>query len=144
MLRKTAVIAHGMIVILVYVAMEIATKELISQMKIIAEDITRKGKTMIDELMEKLLEEPVVNNDEIVFTSRAVELIHEISEKCKGIQIVEQTREQAEEYAKDLSAEQVYVDMLCKIVDAPTTLHMKCSVRMLIPIIDRKLRERGL
>lgn len=64
--------------------------------------------------------------------------------KCKHIQIVEQTREQAEEYAKDLSAEQVYVDMLCKIVDAPTTLHMKCSVRMLIPIIDRKLRERGL
>lgn len=67
----------------------------------------QKGKTMIDELMEKLLEEPVVDNNEIVFTSRAVELIHEISEKCKGIQIVEQTREQAEEYAKDLSAEEV-------------------------------------
>lgn len=31
-----------------------------------------------------------------------------------------------------------------KIVDAPTTLHMKCSVRMLVPIIDRKLKERGL
>ena len=102
----------------------------------------QKGKTMIDELMEKLLEEPVVDNNEIVFTSRAVELI--ISEKCKGIQIVEQTREQAEEYAKDLSAEEVYYDMLRKIVDAPTTLHMKCSVRMLVPIIDRKLKERGL
>lgn len=99
---------------------------------------------MIDELMEKLLEEPVVDNNEIVFTSRAVELIQEISEKCKGIQIVEQTREQAEEYAKDLSAEEVYYDMLRKIVDAPTTLHMKCSVRMLVPIIDRKLKERGL
>lgn len=104
----------------------------------------QKGKKMIDELMEKLLEEPVVDNNEIVFTSRAVELIHEISEKCKGIQIVEQTREQAEEYAKDLSAEEVYYDMLRKIVDAPTTLHMKCSVRMLVPIIDRKLKERGL
>ncbi|RHA05607.1 hypothetical protein DW951_03935 [Agathobacter rectalis] len=99
---------------------------------------------MIDELMEELLEEPVVNNDEIVFTSRAVELIHEISEECKGIQIVEQTREWAEEYAKNLSAEEVYYDMLRKIVDAPTTLHMKCSVRMLVPIIDRKLKERGL
>ena len=104
----------------------------------------QKGKTMIDELMEKLLEEPVVDNNEIVFTSRAVELINEFSEKCKGIQIVEQTREQAEEYAKDLSAEEVYYDMLRKIVDAPTTLHMKCSVRMLVPIIDRKLKERGL
>ena len=104
----------------------------------------QKRKTMIDELMDKLLEEPVVDNKEIVFTSRAVELILEISEKCKGIQIVEQTREQAEEYAKDLSAEEVYYDMLRKIVDAPTTLHMKCSVRMLVPIIDRKLKERGL
>lgn len=106
--------------------------------------VNAERKTMIDVLMEKLLEEPVVDNNEIVFTSRAVELIHEISEKCKGIQIVEQTREQAEEYAKDLSAEEVYYDMLRKIVDAPTTLHMKCSVRMLVPIIDRKLKERGL
>lgn len=99
---------------------------------------------MLDKMIEDLLEEPVVDNNEIVFTSRAVELIHEISEKCKGIQIVEQTREQEEEYAKDLTAEQVYYDMLCKIVDAPTTLHMKCSARMLIPIIDQKLKARGL
>ena len=99
---------------------------------------------MLDKMIEDLLEEPVVDNNEIVFTSRAVELIHEISEKCKGIQIVEQTREQAEEYARDLTAEQVYYDMLCKIVDAPTTLHMKCSARMLIPIIDQKLKARGL
>ena len=74
----------------------------------------QKGKTMIDELMEKLLEEPAVDNNEIVFTSRAVELIHEISEKCKGIQIVEQTREQAEEYAKDLSAEEKCT-MICSV-----------------------------
>lgn len=99
---------------------------------------------MIDELMEKLLEEPVAGNNEIVFTSRAVELIHEISEKCKEIPIVEKTRERAEDYAKDLTAEQVYYDMLCKIEDAPTTLHMKCSARMLIPIIDQKLKARGL
>lgn len=57
---------------------------------------------------------------------------------------MEKTKEQAEEYAKDLSAEQVYVDMLVKIVEAPTTLHMRCSARMLIPIIDRKLKEREL
>lgn len=98
----------------------------------------------MDELIEKLLEEPVADNNEIVFTSRAVELIHQISEMCKDVPIVKRTQEQAENYAKDLTAEQVYFDMLCKIVDAPTTLHMKCSARMLIPIIDRKLRERGL
>lgn len=43
---------------------------------------------MIDELMEKLLEEPVADDNEIVFTSRTVELIHQISEKCKDIPIV--------------------------------------------------------
>ena len=46
-------------------------------------------------------------------------------------------------YEKAVNAERKDNDR-CKIVDAPTTLHMKCSVRMLIPIIDRKLRERGL
>lgn len=91
---------------------------------------------MLDKMIEDLLEEPVVDNNEIVFTSRAVELIHQISEKCKDIPIVKRTQEQAEDYAKDLTAEQVYHDMLCKIVDAPTALHMKCSARMLIPIID--------
>lgn len=99
---------------------------------------------MLDKMIEDLLEEPVVDNNEIVFTSRAVELIHQISEKCKDIPIVKRTQEQAEDYAKDLTAEQVYHDMLCKIVDAPTALHMKCSARMLIPIIDQKLKARGL
>ena len=60
---------------------------------------------MLDKMIEDLLEEPVVDNNEIVFTSRAVELIHEISEKCKGIQIVEQTREQAEEYGHSMQRE---------------------------------------
>lgn len=98
---------------------------------------------MIDKLMEKLLEEPVVNGGEIVFTSRAVKLIHQISEECKDIPIVKQTQEQAEDYAKDLTAEQVYIDMLHKIVEAPTRLHMRAAARMLIPVIDRKLKGGG-
>lgn len=96
----------------------------------------------INDLICKLLEEPVVQDDNsIVFTSTAVELIREIAEKCNDIPIVQETQEQAEEYAKDLTAEQVYVDMLHKIVAAPTSIHMKMSARMLIPIIDKKLRE---
>lgn len=99
----------------------------------------------IDGMIEALLNEPVVNDDNtITFTSRAIQLIHDTAELCQTIPIVEKTKEQAEEYAKDLSAEQVYVDMLVKIVEAPTTLHMICSARMLIPIIDSKLKERGL
>ena len=75
----------------------------------------QKGKTMIDELMEKLLEEPVVDNNEIVFTSRAVELIHEISEKCKGIQIVEQTRNRQRNMLR------IYLQRKCTMI---------CSVKL--------------
>lgn len=99
----------------------------------------------IDDMIYDLLEEPVAQKDNnIVFTSRSVELIHEIAEMCNDISIVQKTKEQAEDYAKELSAEQVYLDMLVKIVDAPTAIHMKMSAKMLIPIISRKLKERGI
>lgn len=98
---------------------------------------------MIDVLMEKLLEEPTETDDgRIAFTDRAVELIHQIADECKDIPIVKETKEQAEEYGKDLSAEEVYYDMLHKIVEAPTALHMRACVRILMPIISRKLKER--
>jgi len=99
----------------------------------------------IDDLICKLLEEPVTQEDNgIEFTSRSVELIHEIAKMCNEIPIVQKTQEQAEEYAEGLSAEQVYWDMLVKIVDAPTAIHMRLSAKMLIPIISRKLKERGI
>ena len=97
---------------------------------------------MIDDLIEKLLKETIVDNNEIVFTSEIVELIHQISKECKDIRIVKQAQKKAEKYAVNLTAEQVYYDMLCKIVNAPTTVHMKCSIYILIPIIDKKLQER--
>lgn len=99
----------------------------------------------INDLICELLEEPVTQEDNsIEFTSRSVELIHEIAEMCNEIPIVQKTKEQTEDYAKELSAEQVYLDMLVKIADAPTAIHMKMSAKMLIPIISRKLKERGL
>ena len=99
----------------------------------------------IDDLICELLDEPVGQEDNsVAFTNRSVELIHEIAEKCSTIPIVEKTKEQAEDYAKELSAEQVYLDMLVKIVEAPTAIHMKMSAKMLIPIISRKLKERGI
>ncbi len=96
----------------------------------------------IDEMIEDLLEMEVVGPDNsIVFSAEAKQLIHSIAEKCSKIPIVQETQEQAEEYARDLSAEQVYTDMLYKIVEAPTKIHMRVSARMLVPIIDQKLRD---
>lgn len=98
----------------------------------------------VDEMIERLLDMDIVGEDNsIVFTDGAKQLIHEIAEKCSTIPIVDETREQAEEYARGLSAEQVYTDMLYKIVEAPTRIHMRVSARMLIPIIDQKLQNVG-
>jgi len=97
----------------------------------------------IDDLICDLLDQPVVQKDNsIVFNSNTVELIHEIAGRYNGIYFDQAMYEQSEEYAKNLSAEEVYYDMLVKIVTAPTQIHMKMSARLLIPIISQKLKER--
>lgn len=99
----------------------------------------------IDEMIEKLMDMDIVrDNNTVIFSDEATQLIHEIANKCNIIPLIEKTKEQADDYAKELSAEQVYLDMLVKIVVAPTTLHMKMSAKLLIPIISRKLKERGI
>ncbi len=98
----------------------------------------------IDDKVAVLLELPLPDkNGEIQLTDAHIQLIHEISEMCNDIPLVKDTKEQAEKYAEGVTAEQVYVDMLHKIVEAPTRLHMRAAVRMLIPIIDKKLKGGG-
>lgn len=96
----------------------------------------------IDEMIERLLDMDIVGEDNsITFTDEAKQLIHEISERCMEATIIVKNKERLDQYGKGLSAEDVYVDMLHKIVGAPTSLHVWMSARMLIPVIDQKLRE---
>lgn len=81
----------------------------------------------------------VGDSNTVTFSDEAKQLIHKIAEKCNMIPIVNETQEQAEQYGEGFTAEQIYVDMLYKIVEAPTRIHMRMSARMLIPIIDQKL-----
>ena len=109
------------------------------------EKFLRRYRMKIDDLIYELLEEPVVQEDDsIVFTSRSIELIHKIAEECNTISTVKKTQHKREEYAKGLSAEEIYIDMLIKIVYAPTSIHMRIAPKMLIPIISQKLKERGI
>lgn len=95
----------------------------------------------LDDMIADLLDMDIVKADNtVVFSNQARQLIHEIAKKCSTSRLSE-TREKAEKYARGLSAEQVYTDMLYKIVEAPTRMHMVMSARMLIPIIDKKLKE---
>ena len=73
----------------------------------------------LDDMIADLLDMDIVKADNtVVFSNEARQLIHEIAEK-------------------------VYTDMLYKIVEAPTRIHMRVSARMLIPIIDQKLQNVG-
>ena len=84
----------------------------------------------IDKMVVELLGMDIVKSDNtVVFSNEAKLLIHEIAEKCSSIPIVDETREQAEEYARGLSAEQVYTDMLYKIAEAPTRLHIRVFIK---------------
>ena len=96
----------------------------------------------IDDLICDLLNEPSMQEDDsVVFTDKALELIHEIAEKCRDIPVAKESQKRMEEYAAGLSAGEVYVDMLMKIAAAPTTVHMRMSARLLAPIISEKIKN---
>lgn len=96
----------------------------------------------VDAMIEKLLDMDIIGEDNtVVFSEEAKQLIHEISEECVKAPAVAENQDKAEEYGKGLSAEDVYVDMLHKIIGAPTTLHMRLSAMSLIPIIEQKLQS---
>lgn len=96
----------------------------------------------IDEMIERLLDMDIIGEDNsITFTDEAKQLIHEISERCKDAIIIVENKDRLDQYGKGLSAEDVYVDMLRKIAVAPTSMHMRMSARLLISVIDQKLRQ---
>lgn len=98
----------------------------------------------VDKKIETLLEMDIVGDDnKVTFSQEAKDIIHEIAEECKAIELVKSNEDKAETYGVGLSAEEVYVDMLYKIVNAPTTFHRIATPRLMIPIIDQKLQEGG-
>lgn len=105
----------------------------------------RNDTRKFSELVVELLNEPVEEeNGRIKFTERSIELIHQIADICKVFSLTEKRKERIETYAREKSAEDVYYDMLCKIVAAPTNMHMVSTVKLLIPVIDEKLKEKNL
>lgn len=96
----------------------------------------------IDEMMEQLLGMNIAReNNVVVFSHEARELVHKIAGRCSTIPTVVNVQEQTVTYAKGMSAEELYIDMLAKIAHAPSRLHMMMSARILIPVISQKLKE---
>lgn len=101
--------------------------------------------TKIDEKILKLLEydlKPTIQGGWKITEEMRV-LIHEIAEQCNNIEITKKVNEDIPEWIEKAAPEEIYIHMLHKIVSAPTRMHMICVPRILIPIIDQKLRESG-
>ncbi|MCR5329603.1 MAG: hypothetical protein K6E62_00240 [Lachnospiraceae bacterium] len=75
----------------------------------------------------------------VTFSAEAVSLVGEISDLCNSIASVQSTMEQATEYAQNMTAEQVYLDCLSKILDASTMAHTTFNVYALVPVLQTKI-----
>lgn len=78
----------------------------------------------------------------VAFGSGAVTLINKTAEICNAMAYVTDTLSQARTYAQSMTAEQVYFDILAKIVDGDAITHMDFAVFGLIPILKEKIEAQ--
>lgn len=84
--------------------------------------------------------------DGLIFSDKAKEYIYELADYSRGLKSYKRTMEGKlgivrKEYEEvGASASRMYIDMLHKIVNAPTVIHMELVPVMLIPLIDERLR----
>lgn len=100
------------------------------------------------ELMEEVenCNPPEFSMDGMIFSDKAKDYIHELAEYSRCLKLYGRTMEgklaiARKEYEEvGASASRMYIDMLHKIVNAPTVIHMELVPVMLIPLIDERLR----
>lgn len=94
----------------------------------------------MDDLINELLDMDLVDeNDRVMFTDKSKELIQIIAVQCRHTEMYKKATDKGVEYAKEMTAEELYIDMLVKIVNAQTNFHMLSVPRVLIPLLDDKL-----
>lgn len=97
----------------------------------------------IDDMVSDLIGMKLIDsNGRVVFTDEAKELIHNIAEKCNDFPADPKGEERLRKYSNGMTPEDVYIDMICKIACAPLPIFARATVRVLIPIIDQKLRNK--
>ena len=110
-----------------------------------------KNKDEFNDKVCELIEEvencnPEFSMDGIIFSDKAKDYIHELADYARSLEWYRRTKEgkfgiDRKEYEEvGASASRMYIDMLHKIVNAPTVIHMELVPVMLIPLIDERLR----
>lgn len=97
----------------------------------------------INEKIIEIMEMVITKEDGTVeFTEEAKKLIHETAKDCRSFLLYQQNKAKQVTYEEGLTAEEIYLDMCNKIINAPTHFHMAAVPIMLIPVIDDKLKPQ--
>lgn len=110
-----------------------------------------KNKDEFNDKLCELMEEvencnPEILTDGMIFSDKAKDYIYELAEYSRCLKLYGRTMEgklaiARKEYEEvGASASRIFIDMLHKIVNAPTVIHMELVPVMLIPLIDERLR----
>lgn len=104
----------------------------------------RMKRTELDKEILKLLNMLVVE-DKMEFSKEARGLITDIAKECRKLELYKNSPiEKKDGYLTSAyapTADDVAWDMFKKIIEAPTAVHMAAVPRLLIPILDDKLKE---
>ena len=103
-----------------------------------------KSITEISDLMISLIED---TGDDCSFSDKSKTIIHDIAEYARQMELYKHFSRDRDSFMEKWRAEEtvtakdVYMHMLYKITNAPTTLHRNMSIILFIPIIDDMLTE---
>lgn len=114
-------------------------------------DCVIKTKDEFNDKLCELMEEvekcnPEFSMDGMIFSDKAKDYIYELADYARCLKAYRRIMEgelgiARKEYEEvGTSASRIYIDMLHKIVNAPTVIHMELVPVMLIPLIDERLR----
>lgn len=93
----------------------------------------------IYELVPELIEETKEDGANLIFSDRAKEIIKEVAEYSRKTKLYSENKERGEEFwsnPEERTARNVYIYMLDRIVNAPTSIHRDSSVILMMPVLD--------
>ena len=96
---------------------------------------------MLDAKIIQIMEAVEVKEDGPVFTEESKLLIKEAAVLAKETAIYKRTEKDRPEEFKNGKAADLYIEMLGKIVNAPTSIHMAAVPRLMLPAISDALER---
>ncbi len=94
-------------------------------------------------VIELLTITEIKESGEVIFTDRSIEIIKELGEKYEKTPIYRKSRAENPDWEGGANAGLLFVYMCERITEAPTTIHMMMTPKLLLPIIWEKLQQEA-